>query len=127
MIYSYDYDSSYVPAMPVITIKVGKALTIPILALTALIDSGADGVIIPKRYLQQIRARRERKAWLRSVTGARFLIELYSISLQFGPFEFTDLVVAGGIHPDEVLIGRDILNQFEVTLNGLASIVEISR
>jgi hypothetical protein len=64
---------------------------------------------------------------MRTVTGARSVIDLYSISLQFGPFEFRDLMVAGGMQANEVIIGRDILNQFIITLNGLASVVEISQ
>jgi hypothetical protein len=47
--------------------------------------------------------------------------------LEFGPFDFRDLSVAGGMQANEVIIGRDILNQFIVTLNGLASVVEISQ
>jgi hypothetical protein len=127
MIYTYDYDTAYLPAMPVIEIKIGRALATPSLVLTALIDSGSDGVIIPLRQLRQIRARKERKAWLRTVGGVRSPVDLYSISLQFGPFAFSDLVVAGGSQPQEVIIGRDILNQFIVTLNGLASVLEIAQ
>jgi hypothetical protein len=127
MIYTCDYDRSAIPAMPVVEIKIGRSLATPALMLRALIDSGADSVIIPLFYLQQIRARRERSAWMRTVTGKRSVIDLYSISLQLGPFEFPDLIVAGGLQPDEVIVGRDILNQFIVTLNGLASLTEISQ
>lgn len=127
MIYAYDYDSSFVSSMPVVEIKIGKPLTDPTLKLNALIDSGADGVIIPLLYLRQIQARKERTIWMRTVTGTRSVIDLYYISLQFGPFEFRNRLVAGGLQPNEVIIGRDILNQFIVTLNGLASVVEISQ
>ncbi len=127
MIHTYDYDTSFLPAMPVIEIKIGRSLTPPTLKLMAVIDSGADGVIIPLCHLRQIRARQERTAWMRTVTGARSVIDLYSISLQFGPFGFRDLIVASGLPPNEIIIGRDILNQFIVTLNGLASVLEISQ
>jgi hypothetical protein len=127
MIYTYDYDASYLPAAPVIEIRIGRALSTPSLALTALIDTGADGLVIPLTRLRQIRARKERKAWLRTVTGFRAPVDIYSISLQFGPFAFQDVAVAGGSQPTEVIIGRDILNQFIVTLNGLASAVEITQ
>jgi len=127
MIYTYDYDTSFIPSMPVIEIKIGRALAPPTLLLHALIDSGADSVIIPLRYLRQIRARKERTVWMRTVTGTRSRIDMYAISLQFGPFQFHDRLVAGGLQPNEIIIGRDILNQFIVTLNGLASMVEISQ
>ena len=125
--YTYHYDSSFNPSMPVVEIKIGRSLMTPSLALIALIDSGADGVIIPLQYLRKIKARQERSVWMRTVTGTRSVIDLYSISLQFGPYEFRDRIVAGGLQPDEVIIGRDVLNQFVVILNGLASSLEISQ
>lgn len=64
---------------------------------------------------------------MRTVTGTRSAIDMYTISLQFGPFAFQDRLVAGGLQLDEIIIGRDILNQFVVTLNGLAGAVELSQ
>ena len=127
MIYTYEYDSSFIPAMPVVTIKIGRALTTPLLQLNALIDSGADSAIIPVAYLRQLRARKERTVWLRTVTGTRSIVDLYTIALQFGPFTFRECLVAGGSQAEELMIGRNILNQFIVTLNGLANVVEIAR
>ena len=89
LVYSYDYDSSYTPSAPVVEIAIGPPLATPTLALTALVDSGADTVIIPVYLLKQIGARREQKAWIRNVAGARSLVDLYSISLHIGPFSFT--------------------------------------
>ncbi len=127
MIYTYDYDLAFSPSMPVVPIKIGRSLALPTLVLTALVDSGADGSIIPLRYLREIQARRERTAWMRTVTGMRSIIDLYSISMHVGPFEFRDRLVAAGNQPDEIIIGRDILNQLVVTLNGLASVVELTQ
>ncbi|MFN8493180.1 MAG: retroviral-like aspartic protease family protein [Caldilineaceae bacterium] len=126
-IYSYDYDSSYNPSAPVVEISIGPPLASPTLTLTALIDSGADTVIIPVYYLKQIGAYREQKAWIRNVAGSRALVDLYSISLRIGPFSFADLLVVGGPQRDEIILGRDALNHFIVTLNGLANVVEISQ
>jgi hypothetical protein len=127
MTYTYEYDSSFTPSMPVVAIKIGRSLTPPALELNALIDSGADSAIIPLLYLRQIRARKERTVWMRTVTGTHSVVDMYAISLRFGPFEFGNRFVVGGLQPDEIIIGRDILNQFIVTLNGLASVVEISQ
>jgi hypothetical protein len=103
--------------MPVGGIKIGRSLTPPTLELNALIDSGADSVIIPVLYLRQIRARKERTVWMRTVTGTRSVVDMDAISLQFGPFEFRNRFVVGGLQLDEIIIGRDILNQFIVTLS----------
>lgn len=127
MIYSYDYDSSFIPSMPIVEIKIGRSLTQPELPLNALIDSGADGTIIPVRFLNQIRARAEKSLWMRTVTGKRSVVDVYTVSMKFGAFEVGEHLVVGGLQPDEIISGRDILNQFIVTLNGLASMAEISQ
>lgn len=64
---------------------------------------------------------------MRTVTGSRSVVDIYAISLQFGPFAFREHFVVGGSQPNEIIIGRDVLNQFIVTLDGLASVVEISQ
>ncbi|MFN8495087.1 MAG: hypothetical protein U0350_46215 [Caldilineaceae bacterium] len=64
---------------------------------------------------------------MRGVADQRTPIELYRVSLRFATYEWGRLTVAGSTALANVILGRDILNQFIVTLNGLASMVEISR
>ncbi|MCP4418461.1 MAG: hypothetical protein GY805_17725 [Chloroflexi bacterium] len=124
-IYTYEYSSDYNPAMPIVEIEIGRALTSPSLNMKALVDSGADATIIPTDYLQEIHARRSRKMWMRGTAGGRVLVDLYQISLQLGPLSQALLEVVGGTQNSEVVVGRDVLNNMTVTLNGLGSSVEI--
>jgi hypothetical protein len=71
MLYSFDYDTSYFPALPVVEIEIRYAKSEPSLSLRAIVDSGADATIVPLRYLQQVRARRGKKAWLRGMVQQR--------------------------------------------------------
>ncbi len=125
-VYTYQYDADYDPAMPVMGIQIGRAMAGVSLALTSLVDSGADATMIPERYLQQVRARRSRKKWMRGTAGGRILVDLYPISLQIGPLTQAHLEVVGNTQNDEVIIGRDVLNYLTVTLNGPGSSVEIA-
>ncbi len=84
----------------------------------ALIDSGADSTSVPLSYLEQLRARRNRKAWLRGTTGDRLLVDLYAVAIGLGPYKQGWLEVIGDAVNEEVVIGRDVLNHLEVTLNG---------
>ena len=127
MIDSFDYDLSYVPAMPVAPILLGRAHSEPSFPLTAVVDSGADASVIPKMVLQQLRARRNQKVWMRGATNLRILVDLYTVSLRLGVLEQRSLLVVGGDADDEAIIGRDVLNQLVVTLNGLAGVLEIVR
>jgi hypothetical protein len=94
-VYTYNYDSTYDPAMPVVDIEIGRAGAEPAIPLIALVDSGADGTIIPIRYLSQIRARRYRRKWMRGTVGGRKLVDLYLISLKLGPFVSGHLAAVG--------------------------------
>ena len=108
MVYSFDYDTSYIPAMPTAEIRIGRALHDPTLTLTALVDSGADGTIIPVSYLKQIRARKAGKTWMRGTTGERAQVDLYQVSLQLGSYHRGRLEVVGDTRNLEVIIGRDL-------------------
>lgn len=125
-VYTYQYDADYDPAMPVVDIQIGRAMTGVSLALTSLVDSGADATMIPIRYLQQVCARRSRKKWMRGTTGGRILVDLYPISLQIGPLTQAHLEVVGNTQNDEVIVGRDVLNYLTVTLNGPGSSVGVA-
>jgi predicted aspartyl protease len=94
--------------------------------LTVVVDSGADAIMIPVRYLQQIRARRGRTKWMRGTTGGRVLVSLYPISLKLGSFVQAHLEVVGDTTNEEPILGRDILNHLSVNLNGPTNVVEIS-
>jgi hypothetical protein len=124
--FTYDYDSSYSPAIPIAEIEIGRVGAETPLTLAALVDSGADATMIPWRFLRQIRARRSRKTWMRGTTGNRMLVDLYIISLKLGAFTLAHLEAVSNNDDDEVIIGRDILNHLIVTLNGPANTVEIA-
>lgn len=126
MLYTFEYDSSYLPSMPVAEIQIGKSNTAPHLALHAIVDSGADATIIPVRWLKQIRARKSEQAWMSTTTTERHLVNLYAVSLRVGAYEQRALSVVGSPEMEEAILGRDILNHLLVTLNGLAGVTEIA-
>ena len=116
--FTFDYDSHFQPAMPMVDIRIGPALRPALLELSAIVDSGADATSIPIVYLQQIGARRNRKAWLRGMTGEPLLIDLYAITLEVGPLQQGLLEVVADHFNDYAIIGRDVLNDLQVTQNG---------
>ncbi len=126
MPFTYEYDTSYDPAMPAVEVMIGRALAAVNLPLTAILDSGADATIIPRPYLQQIRARKGGQAWMRGTVGGRVRVDLYQISLQVGEHIQGRIEVVGGDGSDEVILGRDVLNHLEVTLNGPAHTVLVA-
>ena len=82
--YRHDYDTSYIPSIPIVELKIATSRDASTVLVQALVDSGADATVIPLEILQQIGALPVREKWLRSATGERYLVDLYQVYLQFG-------------------------------------------
>ena len=124
--YTYDYDFSFSPSMPVVTVEMTtiERNQAP-LQLTAMLDSGSDGTMVPLAHLRAIKARRAGQVIIRSITDARSIVDIYEIALRLGPHFFPYVRVAADKHNGLIVLGRDVLNQMRVTLNGLAATTEI--
>jgi predicted aspartyl protease len=84
MIYSFDYDTTYEPAIPLGEVnirKVGQDINIHV---PAIIDSGADGSLIPMQIIQQINS--VQSGWVRiknlDSVSRRIPVYLVQISIQ---------------------------------------------
>lgn len=120
--YLFEYSRQYEPAAPIIEviIKSGLGTTNPV---PAFIDSGADGTMIPLALLQEINARYADKRILSGVTGAPTIIGLYPVLIQIGEDTIYGIEAAG--YGNEVVLGRDVLNQVRLVLDGPSLAVEI--
>lgn len=129
MIFTFDYDTAYAgPAFPTVQVTV-RSLdeSSPEFEQRAYVDSGADGTIIPLSILQQINARKVDEMNLRWGSSPGYRVDIYEVLLQFGSFRAMKAYVAADSHEADILLGRDVLNHYIVTLNGLASAVEVSQ
>ncbi|MDQ4076254.1 MAG: retroviral-like aspartic protease family protein, partial [Chloroflexota bacterium] len=113
--YARAYDSTYHPPAAVVEATVRAAgEQAPIVTLTALVDSGADGTMIPIDILRAVGARYVETRQMRGVTGVAYTVDLYLVTIQIGSHVVRGIrVVAQGAEP---LIGRDVLNQLVITL-----------
>jgi len=125
IVHSHEYDSSYHPAMPVIEIQIRRRANHPAITLTAIVDSGADATLIPLRYLRQLQARKGQTKWISGTAGGRYEVDLYTVAVQIGEQQTHYLNVVGTEHQDEIIVGRDLLNQYIVTLNAPGHTVDI--
>ncbi len=125
-LYTKDYSSDFYPAMPVVDILVKPEVNEHGINLTAIVDSGADNTMLPANILDQLNVSKTQTAWMTGVSGSRVAVNLYWIFVQIGDFQPIYTEVIGIQNRDEVIIGRDIINQFAVLLNGPAHTIEIS-
>lgn len=124
---SFDYDNDYPgPAFPIVVFTLIGRETAKEQQMTGYIDSGADGTLIPTHILQQIGARIVDESWARTVSGQRYMVRLYAVNIRIGTYTLHGIDVVANNETKEVIIGRDVLNQLVVTLNGLAQITEIT-
>lgn len=112
--------------MPVIEIQIRRRANQPAITLTAIVDSGADATLIPLRYLRQLEARKGQTKWLSGTAGGRYEVDLYTLAVQVGEQQTQYLDVVGTEHQDEIIVGRDLLNQYIVTLNAPGHTVDIA-
>lgn len=123
---TFNYDPTYYPAAPVVKIEVdGYDSLLGQRSLQAIVDSGADATMIPLPVLKAIGSVYKESTWMKGTAGGRIEVDLYLASVRIGPNVIDGLHVVGIPATKEAIIGRDVLNQLIVTLNGLASVTEI--
>ena len=127
MAISFEYDLAYPgPAFPVAQIAISgrnRRTTVQ----TAFLDTGADATVIPLTMLQQIDARRLDRAFARNMDGSRYEIVLYSVKIMIGAFSVHGIETIANDKTSEIVLGRDVLNQFAITFNGLAEMTDIEQ
>lgn len=123
---SYLYSTSYDPPAPVVKITVYSPDQIkPEVSFTALADYGADVTMIPRDVLKKIGARYAETRRLRGISGLGYPVKLYSVTVRIARHTIYGIRAVAIEPKSEPLIGRDVLNQLVVTLDGPATTTEV--
>lgn len=124
---TFGYSHNFYPPAPVVSVKfVTAAEERSTDTLSALIDSGADGTIVPVEHLNNILAPTTREMFVRSQWGERHQVLLYLVDVQINGITLPGVEVIGDEIANEVVIGRNILNKLRVQLDGPDEQVKIS-
>lgn len=121
----YDYDETYFPAMPVLRVAVDGYAGLAPQQVTALVDSGADGTMIPINVLEAGGALHEDTVIMRGVLGVGEPVDRYTVAIQLGAVVIHGIRAVAIPAGDESIIGRDVLNYLAVTLNGPAHVTQV--
>jgi predicted aspartyl protease len=121
----YPYDAAYDPAIPICDVTLMVPVTGRHAELSAIVDTGADGTIVPIRYLRRIGARRAFEANLRSQWGERRTVFLYLVDLTIGELALNGVYVVGDELGDETVLGRNVLNRLRVLLDGPRAVMTL--
>lgn len=120
-----EYSLAYLPAAPVLEVAVDGYTTLAPQQLTALIDTGADGTILPITILNAVGAKYANTVRMRGVTGNRQWVDRYKVRLQVGEVVVNGVDGVAGPATGEAIIGRDVLNHLKLILDGPANMLEL--
>jgi predicted aspartyl protease len=123
---SYTYDAAFDPPAPVLSIRMAAPGETPQGdAVLALVDTGADGTLIPMSLLEQVEAIGVGDAVLRSGLGEVREVHIYEIDLHFDAVRLPGVLVAGDEQGDEILLGRNVLNKLILLLDGQSKQIDL--
>lgn len=123
---TFYYSNSYNPSAPVIQVTLQHPDGFPTIGpVSAFVDSGADATIVPHHYIDQLGTKSDDEGYVKSAWGARKRITFHMIDILIGDTLIFSIDVLADAEVQEVILGRDVLNQFRVTLDGPGEVVEI--
>jgi predicted aspartyl protease len=126
-VYTFAYSNDYTPAIPIVELGISLPKRSQAdVTVNALLDSGSDGTMLPVDLLDKIGAKPVGQGQIRGILGHSRPIELSLIKLYIGSHQLHAIRVIGIETTEEPIVGRNVLNHLVVTLNGLASVTEIT-
>ena len=88
------------------------------------IDTGADMTLIPKKLVESLDLKETGEVELKGVNSSR-ICKTYDVFVKIGEIEF-DLLQVVATERNNVLIGRDLINLWQMNLDGENEIGEIN-
>ena len=124
---TYPYDETISPALPVVEIEIeGYEANHQRQRVKVIVDSGSDGTALPRSALIASGAILRDTVRMRGVTGASRQVDRYLTKIYIGDRIIRGIFAVAISTDDEALLGRDVLNDLAVTLNGPAHVTEIT-
>lgn len=113
------YNRQYRPPIPVLTVRlysfINDTFTPPV---EALVDTGSDASLVPLELLVELGAEETAPGWLVSITGERRPVSLFYVDVHIADQLLPGIRVIGDSNTDEVILGRDVLNNVPLFLDG---------
>jgi predicted aspartyl protease len=127
IIFTQEYNRrDFSPPMPVLDVGVSKpGADVPVRIIEAIIDTGADGTLLPRDILKHAGAPYIDRVHLVSITGERRPVDLYVVTLHLGERRVHGVQAVALPAGATAILGRDVLNQLRLHLDGLAGATEV--
>ncbi len=117
----FPYDTRRSPPAPVLPLRVGRPRGEPVVAVAAVVDSGADITVVPEGLAGVLGLPPVGEVTVRGVAGA-VRVPVYAAEVEaVGTRRIVEAVALGA----DMLLGRDVLNRWRVTLDGPARVLRV--
>jgi predicted aspartyl protease len=111
----FAYDRRLDPPAPVIPARVVGRVNEDAVMLPMLVDTGADGTLVPARIVRRLGLPPVDGVAVSGVDGLKQRATVHLASVELGELRVKARIIA---FADEAILGRDVLNQGIVTLDG---------
>ena len=124
---TYRYNPQIEPPGPLVNVVVRSPEDKEVfLSSPALVDAGADYSVITPKIFEELAPYRVDEIYIESYIGDGDTHRRYSVNIEIHHWIFRQVPVIVG-DDDYVILGRDILNHFDLRLNGIDGKLEFLR
>jgi predicted aspartyl protease len=111
----FPYEASFDPPAPVVPVRVASPHGEDAVMLPMLVDTGADCTLVPLSIIRRLGFPQVDVISLTGVGGGKGRATVHAASVEVGGLRLLARVVA---FSDEAILGRDVLNQVALLLDG---------
>jgi len=122
----YRYAETWYPPMPVLEIRLGyPEESLSLGPYTAIVDTAADGTLIPIQLIERLEAPFVDDVRLRSQWGEWHKARMFTVDMGIDSLRLPVVEVVGDEQGDEIILGRNVLNRLRLLLDGPAAMTKV--
>lgn len=116
---NHPYLTTYYPPIPTLEIRLGYPdESFKSGYFTAILDTGADGSMVPQHLLDELNAPFVDEARIRSHWGEWRSVQTFMVDIGIDTIRLPAIEVVGDEDGDEIILGRNVLNKLRLLLEG---------
>jgi predicted aspartyl protease len=123
---NHRYLDDFHPAMPALALRLGypdEGLAVG--PITAIVDTGADGTLVPQSLLDEIGAPLVDSKRIRSHWGEWRQVLVFAVDLGIDDLRLPAVEVVGDEIGSDIILGRNVLNRLSLLLNGIGQTIRV--
>ncbi len=121
----YLYNRQFNPPAPFVHVTIRGHTGIELADLPAQVDPGADRTVVPNRFIEELQLIQLDEVAVQGLGGQLISLPTFAVQMQIRHLDFLTIKVTAHKSEPYGLLGRDILNQYRLLLDGPQLALEI--